>query len=505
MAADPTGGEEREHKFEVTDGFELPGFGDVPDVRVLVDDEVDLVATYYDTSDLRLTRSGASLRHRSDDGWTVKLPDAGGADALVRREIHFDGGEGEPPTPAADLVTGWARAAALRPVATVRTRRHRLELGDHHARPVAEIVDDRVRTSSATVPAEAFREIEIELRPVAPKGLEARLVDRVEVAGSVRRSRRSKVARALGAAADDPPDLERAVPERLRTVRDVVCAAVAASVQRLVDHDAAVRQGQDPEAVHQARVATRRLRSDLKTFRPVLERTRTDPLRDELRWLGDQLGGVRDADVLRAELEHRLDVLGATGAPAADGLRDRLDEQHARARAALGDAMTSARYRRLLEALVELALEPPFSDRDGDERARKRGPRLVRRQWRRVRREERRASDHPTDEQLHEVRKRAKQARYAAEAVVPVAGKPAKRFARAMERVQDHLGDLQDAVVMHRWLRDAARAAGPEGPTVLLAGELAGLCAAERRRLRREWPAVWKRARRRRRRRWLRR
>lgn len=504
MGTEPTGrNEEREHKFEVAETFELPRFDDLGGLRVLDDDEVELVATYYDTPDLRLTRAGASLRYRSDDGWTVKLPASDGSKAMVRRENHFDGGDGSPPVAATNLVIGWARRAALRPVATLRTRRHRIELGDDHARPVAEVADDRVRASTAAAPIETFREVEIELRPAARDELESRILDRVRDAGPTKRSQRSKLERALGSAADAPSDVERAVPGRSRTVRDLAHSALAASVARLVDHDAAARLGEDPEGVHQARVATRRLRSDLKTFRPVLDRARTDPLRDELRWLGDRLGGVRDVDVLRAALEAQLEDLGEARSPAAAELRARLDDRGSRARAALDIAMTSGRYRQLLEQLVDLALAPPFAGDDGTRPAKKGTPRLVRKAWRRVRREVRRTSADPDDEQLHEVRKRAKQARYAAEAAVPASGKPAKRFARAMERVQDHLGDLHDAVVMRDWLEAAAPEHG-EQRTVLLAGELAGLCAAERMRLRRDWPAVWKRARRRKRRRWLR-
>ena len=107
MPTDPTDGVEREHKFEVAPEFELPSFADVRGVRVLGDDVVELVATYYDTPDLRLTRAGASLRYRSDDGWTVKLPAGDGSKAVVRRENHFDGTEGSPPAAAANLVTGW--------------------------------------------------------------------------------------------------------------------------------------------------------------------------------------------------------------------------------------------------------------------------------------------------------------------------------------------------------------------------------------------------------------
>src|SRR4029077_17095437 len=108
-----------------------------------------------------------------------------------------------------------------------------------------------------------------------------------------------------GDAADAPPDV--AEERRVKgdgTVADLVRAAILRSLRQLVAYDPAIRLSDDPESVHKARVATRRLRSDLRTFRPVLEREWSEPLRAELQWLGRALGKVRDADVL-------LDALAA--------------------------------------------------------------------------------------------------------------------------------------------------------------------------------------------------
>ena len=90
------------------------------------------------------------------------------------------------------------------------------------------------------------------------------------------------------------------------TALDVIRSAIAVSTVRLTSSDPVVRAGEDPEGVHKARVAARRLRSDLRTFRPYLDRDWADALRDEIGWLGRLLGPVRDAEVLAARLRRRV-------------------------------------------------------------------------------------------------------------------------------------------------------------------------------------------------------
>jgi CHAD domain-containing protein len=91
----------------------------------------------------------------------------------------------------------------------------------------------------------------------------------------------------------------------------VVRDALDASVQRLLVADPVARVGDDPEGVHQARVATRRLRSDLRTFGPLLDPAWVTPLRDELRWLGGELGVAREAEVLLGHLRDHAHTAGA--------------------------------------------------------------------------------------------------------------------------------------------------------------------------------------------------
>src|SRR5206468_1899371 len=83
---------------------------------------------------------------------------------------------------------------------------------------------------------------------------------------------------------------------------EIVRRAIAQSYARLDANELGVFDGRDPEAIHQARVATRRLRSDLRTFEPLMDRDWTTRLRADLQWLGADLGDVRDLEVLRARL-----------------------------------------------------------------------------------------------------------------------------------------------------------------------------------------------------------
>ena len=119
-----------------------------------------------------------------------------------------------------------------------------------------------------------------------------------------------KIVRRWGQRAAEPPDVPPA-PRlgRTSTPIDVVRAAIASGTQRLLANDPVVRQDSDPEGVHQARVATRRLRSDLRTFGALLDPDWTDALRAELGWIGGLLGAVRDADVLLERLDDRIAAL----------------------------------------------------------------------------------------------------------------------------------------------------------------------------------------------------
>jgi CHAD domain-containing protein len=490
---------EHELKFSPGPLFVVPDLSSIGGVHPNAAETFRLSATYFDTADFRLARAGASLRYRDPEGWTVKLPVGRGGDSLSRDELHVDGEPGDPPHAALDLVLALVRRAPVQAVARLNTVRTRVRLRDDNGDEIGELVDDEVSLLDGARLAARFREIEIEIAEAADDSLPAALVARFRAAGAGHPDPVPKIVRALGPRAADPPD----VPEPTRldfasTPSEVVHTAIAASTARLVHHDPGVRLGRDPEAVHQARVATRRLRSDLRTFRAVLDVDWSEPLREELKWLGGLLGAVRDTEVLLDRLEGRLAQLPPSDVDDGKTLLDQLGAHREEARNELLDAMRSGRYLALLDALVDAARAPRFQ-LDGDENDADLAS-FVRKPWRKLRD----AADAidievSPDPELHQVRIRAKRVRYAAEAVAEALGKDAGRFAEAAESVQDLLGEHQDAIVAGEWLRKH----GGAGPSAFVAGELVAMERDSAGDTRDQFPEVWRKARRKKLRRWM--
>ncbi|HET9733329.1 MAG TPA: CYTH and CHAD domain-containing protein [Acidimicrobiales bacterium] len=499
---------EREVKLIAPPDLELPSMeGLAPAVVAVAAPTRWLDAVYHDTADLRLARAGVTLRHRSgEEGlpWTLKLPGSSTGSQLVRSEIGFGGDPVPVPREAADVVLARTRAATLAPVARLRTERRVTELRDRTG-PVAEVVDDRVTVEGPAGAPAGFREIEIEVLAdsAAANAVLRAATDRLVAAGCVAETPVPKLVRALGDAASGPADVVVNAVGPDATVLELARASIAASVDRLVSHDAGVRLGDDPEDVHQFRVAARRLRAHLRTFSPMLDGAWVAELRGELSWIAGTVGALRDADVFGA----RLQVLAASVAPEdAGGVELLLGEVAARAAGSRADALEalrSSRYVSLVDALVAAASSPVLAA-PGDAHAGRAAARDVSRwvgpAWRRLSRQVARLGDDPPDWQLHRVRILAKRCRYAAEAFIPVCGKDAARFAAGMAGLQTVLGDLQDTVVGEDWLR-AAASGSPE--SAVAAGQLIAAERAERRRLSAAWPAVWEKAADKRRRRWL--
>lgn len=480
---------EREVKLQAPAGFRLPDLS-ADGVAANEAEPRRLTTVYHDTPDLRLARWGCSLRHRNGEGWTLKLP-AGEQGALfVRREIVFEGDPRRPPAEAVDLVRGYVRSATLSAVARLRTLRRATELRGGGGDPVAVVTDDEVSVMDGSRVASRFRELEVELAEAGPSRLVDEVVGRLRRAGAGPVQNVPKLVRALGARAEEPPDVVAPGLGPEATTREVVRRALAASVVRLLRNDAGVRLGEYPEDVHQARVSTRRLRSDLRTFRGVLEPTWPGPLRDELRWLGGELGAVRDAEVLRDRLRALEAAIPEGDLATAERLIARLERRREQAREGLLASMREERYVRLLDRLVESSRDPEVLAEAADVPAARALRPVLEGPWEHLREAIERVAEDPSDELLHAARIRAKRVRYASEAVAPVFGKPAKGFAQAAIALQDVLGEHQDAVVASAWLRETARRSGSS--QAFVAGELAALEAQAAAAARAAWPAAWK-------------
>lgn len=449
---------EVERKYDVDPGLPMPELTGLPGVAAVTTDVHMLEAVYFDTADLRLRAAGITLRHRTggtDAGWHLKLP-AGPA----REEVTVEAGTGTVPDALTALVRSRIRDCELGPVAALSTRRVARRLLSRDGAPLAEVADDTVRGRPLPAGAELmWREWEVELLGGGEALLEAVQL-RLLHAGAAAATSTSKLGRVLPrpvsaeatswwTSGDDP---------RCPSVGSAVQAYLAEQVEELISRDPQTRR-ESPDALHKMRVATRRLRSALATFRPLLERERTDPLRDELHWLAGVLGAARDAEVMHSRL--RTLVAAEPDDLVLGKVQDRVDLLMTRRHRAAHDAVLAEldgeRYLRLLDALDELVAAPPFLPAAGEDAA-KALPRLVRRTWRRLDRTLSaavRASSGPKqDELLHEVRKDAKRSRYAAEAAQPVVGRDARRYAAAIAALQESLGDFQDGVVTREVLRE---------------------------------------------------
>lgn len=285
------------------------------------------------------------------------------------------------------------------------------------------------------------------------------------------------------------------LPVAMVRAPDTAGAVVAAHLRSLVDAylelEPRVRLDAD-DAVHRTRIAVRRLRSALATYRRLLDRDRSEHLRAELQWLGGVLGPVRDAEVIAGHLTTMLDHGLDGGRADGDVLRHRMETTLARlrtdARQAARAALSSDRYGALLDDLRSIDGLVLVQGRT-EKRAKKELRKHMRRAHRRLRRAVRdaRAAERPTDEQLHAVRKRAKRVRYAAESVSEVVGRKADRLATSLERVQDTLGAHQDTVVIRAVLRELAADAAAAGEDTFGYGRLDALEEARGRAARAEW------------------
>ena len=277
------------------------------------------------------------------------------------------------------------------------------------------------------------------------------------------------------------------------SARAVIRAALDAAVGRLEDELPRARQGEDPEGVHQARVATRRIRSDLRTFARLVDTGWRRELRAELSWLADALGRVRDLDVLGGVLAAAASDAGVDPAGLAPILDD-VGVRRAEARAELLAVLDSDRAAALLATLRAAAADPPTTG-SALGRADLRLRPLVRSPWRKLDRAVAHLGREPAVADLHRVRLLAKRTRYAAEAVVGVFGKPARRFANAVSDVQGVLGDMNDAELAIAHLQHVADTLPSTG--AFAAGQLSHHLQAVAEQARHDWQRPFRRARRR--------
>ncbi|MGW3117675.1 CYTH and CHAD domain-containing protein [Streptomyces sp. NPDC001107] len=474
---------------------ELTGVDGIVSVVEQGTDELD--AVYHDTEDLRLAGASATLRRRTggpDAGWHLKLP----LSQDSREEVQAPLSETVPDT-LRDLALSRTRGAELTPVVRIRSSRRTRHLVDSEGAVLAELTVDQVRAESlrGTTTLAAWTEMEVELA----EDTELSLLDAVDKTlhknGIDRAANPSKLARALeqtGVGGPRLPDrrAEIVVPG---SAGDDLLRYVDEQVQTLVRLDPAVRRDV-PDSVHQMRVACRRLRSILRSHRSVLDREITDPIRDDLKWLGGELGAERDQEVLMERLGARIEelpgelVLGPVAARLKAWNVANTDE----ARRRTLDALHAPRYLTLLDSLAALTGRPPLRRKAAREPDQVMAEAIFKEYDRLVGRVAHALELSPGTERdvaLHEARKSAKKTRYATEPARASLGKPAKRLGKRVKAVQKVLGDHQDSVVARDALRKLALAAHAAGEPGFTWGLLYGQEQAVATERERELPTAW--------------
>ena len=463
---------ETERKYDLDEDAALPPWSGVVGVEDTVGPQEQLLeATYFDTPDLRLAAAGVTLRRRrggSDSGWHLKLPVATDAREEVRVGFTRGGSRQRNPQPP-DELTGLLRSLThgqpVAPVAELSTVRRMWRLTDSGGHDLVAIVDDHVtgRTLGVATETRTWREIEVELGDHGDSRLLDRLERRLDKAGIHRSDAPSKLARLLG------PRLPRrpAPPDRRSTLGAVVLAYLREQADTLRVLDPAVRR-ERPDAVHQMRVATRRMRSTLHAYRALIPRAATRDLTQELAWLASALGTARDLEVLEQRLHDEVAALPEhlVLGPIQAQLTRYFAGRRTRAHNDLLAALDSGRYLTLLTSIERLLTDPPFTPAAHQPARRGVAP-LLGRPYRRVDDHLTTAARLPSGQDrntaLHEARKAAKRLRYAAEAGTPALGKPAARLVTRTKQLQELLGHHQDATVSLAVLRELAAEAHLEG------------------------------------------
>jgi CHAD domain-containing protein len=449
---------EYERKLDAPEGFRLPALGgSALEPR-------HFTSVYYDTPPHSLAAAGITLRRRTEHGrslWQLKLPASG-----ARLELEVAGGP-TLPGELRRLLTAHLRHGEPAPVAELRTRRSGELVTRNGA--TAEVTVDDVAVMDARRVAGGFVEVEIELRSGDPRRLDE-LAAELTAAGAEPGTETPKLFRVLG--------LEPAGPRLPENPFEALRALLRVQLRQIHGHDPGTRLGQDPESLHDMRVAVRRSRALLRAG-GTLVASDTSGLAAELKGLGAVLGAVRDLDVLLERLTAEAAELGPPDERTARALLGALRSERSRDRRRLLRYLNGRRY---LELLDRFAREVEELEPSGAEVSLET---LARKELKKARRLVRELPEEPADEQLHAVRKQGKRARYAFE----LAGREA--VVQRAKKVQDALGEHQDAVVAMERLRALAASAPPE--QALAAGRLVEREHARRAHARAAWRKTWRR------------
>lgn len=467
---------EREVKLRTAHGFRLPHYpGRVVPRRVFT-------STYFDTKRYALGCLGITLRRRIEQNkikWQLKLP----SDSS-RLELEIPGQPRKIPSEFRKLLFALLREEEVMPIAKLRTERHGFQV-HQNSKILAEISQDSVALLDGRQIKRRFFETEIELIDGNEKDL-AQIKEMMTKAGAFEGDSRPKVFQALDLNLPETFPLVDATAPPI----DHLKAILKHQVREILIHDPGTRLGKDPEELHQMRVATRRFRALLRTGHDFLDPEWTNLLRQEVGWLGGTLGTVRDYDVLLADLQLEIETLDREDQTTFQQLFSLLLRHRKSARTKMLEALQSPRFLMVLNQLEHAAYFPESVPTEVTLHE------ISARQFKKLRRCVEKLDKNYSDEDLHQVRIRAKRARYAAELAEQSVGKPASQFIRQMKKFQDLLGSHQDAVMTEYRLRELLQSSHSVKAGFSV-GQIVERLRMRREEVRAQFGACWKKVRKR--------
>jgi triphosphatase len=444
--------------------------------------------TYLDTDDWRIHRAGFALRIRSESGKseaTLKSLHSASAEVADRRELNetLENSESESIRqsigPVGTRVHAVSGAHALLPLFEVRTSRQRFAIRrEHETQHLGEIaLDETVISRPHGEPQTSMQRVEVEALTEVHEPLQS-LVKTLRSDCALEAASDSKYSQGLksvGLAPGPAPEFAPTAIDASMAVTEVALANLRRYLSAWHLHEPGARLGDNPQELHDLRVAGRRLDAILRQFRSSLPGSLMR-IRPTLKKLVRALGDIRDLDVALFELEAFGRGLPGSEQDGVEALTRYLGSERGQARARMLGMLDSVSVQKNLQKLAALLAAPAAAPQQSSpELALNAAPKMIRQRYRKVRKGADLLTPESSMEAYHEVRGQVKKLRYALEAVAVIYGKPADEMLRPLRRWQERLGVQQDAAVASRRLK-ALAAAPPKGiapETLFLMGRLA--------------------------------
>jgi triphosphatase len=473
---------------------------------------LEIFDTYYDTDDWRIHRAGFALRIRLEDGKseaTLKSLRSNRAEMADRRELSemLESSESESIArstgPVGTRVHAVSGVRTLQPLFEVHTSRQRYAVhAANDEKPLGEIaLDETVISRPHGQPQTSMQRVEVEALTDAHEPLQS-LVKTLRSGCSLESASDSKFSQGLksvGLAPAPPAELAPTAVNASMRIDEVALANLRRYLSIWDLHEPRARLGDDPEELHDLRVAGRRLDAILRQFGTYLPASLVR-IRPTLKKVLGALGEARDLDVALLELDVFNCGLHEADRAALEPLKQHLRSQRARARAKMLSLLDSSAVQKDLDELrrvltqssdgTEGAGAPPVLDVV---------PELIRTRYKKVRKGAGVLTPESPTESYHAVRGNVKKLRSVLESVAVILGKPADGMVRSLRRWQEELGMQQDADVAGRRLQ-ALAAVPPKGlppETLFVMGRLAAHYADRASRARKRHPRAYRKVRRR--------